>query len=442
MSAPVAGTSTLAHRAGLQTEYFQLVQAAVYHADGMWGDASFDLYLKELPADCGYVIAAGIDTALDGLLATRFEAEDVDWLRQQPVFSRISPTFFDSLSHFRFQGEVVAVDDGTPVFPGQPILRVTAPLPWVGLLGTRLLQTVGHQSGVATRAARLVDAAAGRPVIDFGSRRSANVDAAWQAARAAWIGGCAGTTDALAAATLGVPAFGIASDSLLAAYDRHDLAFGALRVHFPDGLHVELPDEDIYDGVDRFGRARDSIRTVRLDHRDLAMASRVLRDSLNRRGMQATRILGSSSLDPQTIERLVSVAAPVDLFGVGAGLSGEGALRLSYRMCELVRGLDPTPATGHWSAHWPGRKQVMRFPERDVVCLEVETPNFQAQGGRPLLKTRVEDGALVAPHAPLLQLREGCLAQRQLLPADVRRPQAPTAWTQGPSDLLAELALS
>ncbi|RME21711.1 MAG: hypothetical protein D6798_17490, partial [Deltaproteobacteria bacterium] len=191
-------------------EYFQLVQAAVYHADGLWGDATFDLYVKQAPPGWGFLVAAGIEPAIDALLQTRVEPTTLQWLRRQPHFARVGPVFFDELAELRFDGEVWAVPEGTIVFPGEPILRLTAPLPWAGLYEAGLIQIISQATGVATRAARLSVAARGRPVLDFGSRRTAGPGAAWHAARAAWVGGIAGTTNTRAAASLGIPVVGVA----------------------------------------------------------------------------------------------------------------------------------------------------------------------------------------------------------------------------------------
>jgi nicotinate phosphoribosyltransferase len=208
----------MAEAVGLQTELFQLVQAAVYHADGLWGEATFDLYLKDLPNNWGFGVVAGVGPAIEGVLATRFTEEEIAWLRQRPSLSRISDYFFETLADFRFTGDIDAMPEGTIVFPGEPILRVTAPLQQAGLVQSRLIQAIGYATSVATRAARMSLAARGRPVMDFGSRRTPGAEAAWSAARAAWIGGCAATTNALAAHTLHIPEICVLSGAMFSAY--------------------------------------------------------------------------------------------------------------------------------------------------------------------------------------------------------------------------------
>ncbi len=432
----------MAERSGVQTEFYQLVQAAVYHADGLWGEATFDLFAKELGPGSGYLVAAGIEPAIDAVLAMRFDEADVEWLRRHPVFDQVPDRFFESLRHFRFTGEIHAVPEGSVVFPGEPIVRVTAPLPQAGLLETRLIQTIGTASAVATRAARLVDAAGGRACIDFGARRCAGFEAAWHAARAAWIGGFKATTNTLAAATLGIPAWGVMSDSLLAAYEDPAYAYGALCQHFPGLCHVNLPDEDLQDGVRRLHAIRDQVPVVRLDHPDLIAASRALRRSLDRHEMRRTRILGSGRLDPDKVARIVAAGAPVELFGVGDWLiRGPNPAGLSYRIAHMYRGPDSVPVTSHFSAPFPGSKQVVRMADHDLLCLDVEAPTFVGQGGEALLRPVVENGERVRDPEPLRALRERRKAQVARLPAPVRSPRQPALWPVRPSDALVELTM-
>lgn len=431
-------------RTGLQSEFYQLILSALYHADGMWGEATFDLYLKELPEHYGYLVAAGIGPANDAVLSTGFTDEDIAWLRRQPIFRTVADHFFESLRHWRFTGTIHAVPEGTVVLPGEPILRLVAPLPQAGLFEARLVQLVSYASGVATRSARMVQAARGRPVIDFGSRRSAGVEAAWHAARAAWIGGCAATTNTLAAASLGIPVWGVVSDTLLAAYEDHASAYDALLTHFPAGCHVDVPDADLRQGVRQFGPHKHAVRTVRLDHPHLATASRLLRASLDENGMNRTRILGSGSLDEYAIAQVVQAGAPIDLFGVGRALTvGSPATSpaISYRMAELYRGPEPVPVNGHWSAPWPGRKQVVRFPDHDRLCLEVEAPAYQAQGGEALLVPWVEGGERVREPEPLEKARARTQDQIGRVPERAQRLRRPEAMPVRVSDPLSELAL-
>jgi len=431
-------------RPGLHAELYQLVQAAVYHGDGLWGEASFDLFLRDLPPDHGYAIAAGIEPAIDDVLAMRFGSEEVAWLQGLPMFRRASPHFFESLRNFSFAGTIRAVPEGTPVFPGQPIMTVTAPLTQVGLVETRLLQRVGHATAVATRASRICAAAHGRAIIDFAARRCADSRAAMDLARAAYIGGCAATTYGAAAARFGIPGWAVISESLAAAYGNELAAIAALRLHFPGHCHVNLPGMNITRGPRQLAVMKDDVRTVRLVHDNLAGGSRQLRLELDRVGMHRTRILGSGSLDEHQIADLVRAGAPLAMFGVGGSLATAATdvrPSLSYRMAEITRGLEPMPVTGAGGAAWPGLKQIVRLPDRDLLCLEAEHLAHAYPDATELLTTAVSGGERVREAPGLDDIRRHCDVHLDALPVEVRRLRKPGAWRIQPSDVLAELAV-
>lgn len=429
-------------RLGLQAEYYQLVLAATYHADGFWGDATFDLYARSLPEGCGYLVAAGLGPLLDHLEALRFTETEVRRLRDDPVFAHVSEAFFESLLRLRFAGEVHAVPEGTVVFPGEPILRITAPLIVNTLIETRVIQLVAASTAIATRAARMVDAAEGRPVIDFGSRRAPGPEAALLAARAAYLGGVAATTNALAVYSLGIPSFGTMSDTFLAAYGDDRLAWDAYRLHFPDLAHVALPDDDPLDGIARFLPFRDEVRTVRVDHGNLDYMSRQVRARLDALGMKQARILGSGHLDERSIRALVTRRAPVQLFGVGRALSSvlDHEMRMAFRIAERSSGVVNIPVRHAGGAAWPGKKQVMRYPGGDVVCLESEVWEAERTGGRPLLHRVVAGGQRLAPLPGLAAARALRAREVAALPPAVRDLDRPAAWPVTTSAGVAALA--
>lgn len=424
---------------GLVPEYFQIVQAAVYHADGLWGEATFDLYVKEAPRDWGYLVAAGIEPAIEALLATSCEPATLAWLRRQPHFAEIGEVFFEELGNLRFEGDVWAVPEGTVVFPGEPVLRLSAPLPQAGLYEAGLIQLISQATGIATRAARLVQAARGRPVLDFGSRRTAGAAAAWHATRAAWIGGAAGTTNVGAAATLDIPVVGVMSDSLVVAYDGADAAWSALRQHAPAACELNLPQGPVAAALDGLAGAGEDLRTVRVDRDDLFGAASVLRRELDARGLKRTRILGSGGLDELALEQLIRAGAPVDEVGVGSNLSAQRPPAMSFRMAELTRGIDREPVAGTWAAPWPGRKQLLRFADRDLLCGELEAIALAAGEGRSLLQPFVQAGQRIRPADPLAAIRARRADEVATLPAAVRRLEDPEAWPVEVSDRLRRL---
>ena len=273
-------------KAGLQGDFYQLVLAAVYHADGLWGEATFDLSLRELPEGCGHVVVAGVQEAIDEVLRTRISDEDIAWLQAQEVFRDASSAWWESLRHFRFSGDVDGMLDGSIAFGGEPILRVSAPLPQAVLLETRLIQILSHASGVATRASRLVKAADGVRVFDFGSRRLPGPQSALLSARASAIGGCAGTSYALASEVHNLTIMGTISKGFLAAYPSDKAALDAFALHFPSVGYISLPGDSFVDGVAQLSPYKEVIRIVRVDHWDLEMASRVVREALDMNGME------------------------------------------------------------------------------------------------------------------------------------------------------------
>ena len=412
----------------------------MYHADGLWGEATFDLTVRDLPADLSHVVVSGVEDAIDAALQGRFTEEDITWLQAEPGFSKVPSTFFSSMRNFRFTGSIAAMPEGSIAFPGEPVLRVTGPLHQVGLLETRLLQWIGHGSGVATRAARLVEAAQGLPVVDFGSRRTANAAAAGAAVRAAWIGGCAATTNAHGARLHGLRPWGVMSDALITAYGDGRLAYEAYASLFPDHCHVNLPPGDVADAISRLAGL--PVEVVRLDSRDLNGESRALRAALDAHGLEGTRILGSGSLDAEAIRELRAADAPIDIFGVGEALIlGHPGTRprMSYRICELTRGVDPTPVSGAWAAPWPGIKQVFRFPDHDTIILDVESHGARSAGGRPLLSAFVDQGVRIRDRDDLQVIRDRSTSQRAELPTEAMGTGSAAPWEVRTSRMLQNM---
>lgn len=429
--------------AGLVGEFYQLVLAATYHGDGLWGDATFDLYARGMPATWGYMVSAGLEPVLQMLEGFAFSEAEVSALQAQPAFARVPSAFFEALRRLRFDGEVMAVPEGTPMFPNEPLLRITAPLWVVTLLETRLIQVMGFSTAVATRAARLVDAAEGRAVYDFGSRRCAGGESSLLAARAAWLGGVAGTTNGHAIVSLGVPAFGTMSDTFLASYPADRTAYDAFRVHFPTLGHYTLPDDDPLDGVLRFTRFHDEVKLVRIDHDDLGALSRSVRASLDASGMREAKILGSGHLDEVSIGKLVRAGAPIDMFAVGRALGGtsEAGMRLAFRLAELQRGVGFGPVTRPGSSAYPGRKQVVRFADHDLLCLESEAGAF-VRTGWPLLGKVMAGGRRVGAPDTLNAARDRRAAMVAGLPTGLRAIPATSTRELRISDRLAHLTLA
>lgn len=426
---------------GLQSEFYQAALAAVYQGDGLWGDATFDLYARTLPPGFGYLVNAGLDMLLTWLQSWHFSDEDVAWFRENPYFARVDPSFYEHLRRLRFEGDVWAMPEGTVVFPGEPIVRVTAPLIVCTLIETRMIQMISACTGVASRAARMVDAANGAHIVDFGSRRSPGPEAALMAARAGYIGGVAATTNTLAAARYGITPMGTLSDTFLAAYGDDRTAVEAYRLHFPDLCHLPLPEGEPIDALARYLPFKDEIHTLRIDSDNLLEQSRRVRAWLDRNGMSHVRILGSSHLDELRISALARAHAPIQLYAVGRQLAAgaDTEMRMAFRIAEQAHGPTPRPVRHHGAAPHPGRKQVMRFPDGDQLCLEAEVWAAERMGGVPLLQEVLRGGDRLMPAPPLHEARKRREVQVHAMPARVRHFYEPVVWPVTVSDGLAQL---
>ena len=304
-------------------------------------------------------------------------------------------------------------------------MRITAPLPQVGLFEMLITQAVGCASAVATNAARM-HGCGGQVGLDFGTRRCPAVDSRRRPPEPPTSEDVR-VRHAMAARTHNIPVVGLISDTMLAAYEDVALAYDALSSHFPDGCHLNLPTEGPLDAIDRFERIQEHVRTVRVDHPELASISREVRRRLDAKGMKHTKILGSGNLDAQSIQMLMAEDAPIDLFAVGQaltqGITGTGP-QLCYRMAALVRGTSPEPIIGHWSSYWPGIKQVLRYPDRDVVCSEVEA-SVHSSHATPILQPVLIGGERPKPAQTLDQIRAHCTRTLSALSPAVTRLTAP-----------------
>ncbi len=391
----------------LATDLYELTMAAGYFVNGRRERATFELFVRDLPAERSWLVAAGLRQAVDYLSALRFSADDVAHLKTLPPFQRIPDGFFDFLSSFRFTGDLWAVPEGTVVFAGEPLIRITAPLIEAQIVETFLLATVNHQTLVATKAARIVEAAAGRGVVEFGSRRAHGPEAGLLAARAAVIGGCIGTSNVEAGRQFDITVYGTAAHSWIMTFESELEAFRAYHRVFPESTTLLLDTYDPVEAARLATRIGPSLKGVRLDSGDLAGQARRVRDVLNEAGMTDTRIMLSGDLNEFRIASLVESGVPADLFGVGNELvNSPDAPTLSgvYKLCALESpsGTRPVFKLSEGKQTRPYAKQVWRrrdgrgeFAE-DRVTREGEpsgSPEWEPLLGRVLRNGRL-DGLL------------------------------------------------
>lgn len=431
----------------LSTDLYELTMAAGHYGGGAPPRATFELSVRSLPRDRGYLLAAGIEPALVYLDGLRFTEADIEYLRQIPQLRRAPAGFFDDyLPGFRFTGDVWAVAEGEPVFPNEPLLRVTAPLIEGQIVETALLSTVLFQTSVASRASRMVRAAAGRPVFELGARRAHGAEAGALAGRAAFIGGCSGTSDVEAGLAFGLPLAGTMAHSWIMSHDSEKEAFIRFIDMYGDRTVLLIDTYDSERAVDHIVAAGLAPFGVRLDSGDLLAESRAIRARLDAAGLHGTRIFASGDLDERRIAGLVKHGAPIDIFGVGTALSTSSdapALGGVYKLVEVDRaGLaQPVLKLSRGKGTYPGPKQVWRVADRGVVTHDVlagerEPPPGQ---GRALLSPVMRRGRRLRPGPPMQEIRDHALRAVEALPAGVLRLDEPTDYRVVVSDGLVRL---
>ena len=407
--------------------------AAGYCAFGETGEGSFELWVRHLPRERGYLIAAGLDQALEYLEQLHFTRDEVEYLRHLPALSSVSASFFDEfLPRLRFGGDVWAVPEGTPVFAGEPLLRVTASLPEAQLVETALLATVLFQTMVATKARRVVDAAEGRPVMEFGARRAHGADAATLAARAAFIGGCIATSQLECGIRFGVPVSGTMAHSWVMIHEHEAEAFRRYTDLYGQAAVLLVDTYDSVAATHMIVAEGLTPAAVRLDSGDLNQLSRDVRRVLDSGARGQTRIVASGDLDEHRVAALVAAGAPIDGFGVGTALStSQDAPSLSgvYKLVEMARDgrRVPTAKQSPRKEMLPGRKQVWRVGSDEVAAHDVLATADETgpDGGRPLLECVMHHGRRVGATQTLPEIQARCGAMVQQLPPAVRAFDAP-----------------
>ena len=379
----------------LFTDLYQLTMMQAYLEEDFLDEAVFTLFVRRLPASRNYLLACGLDGVLDYLQGLEFKPADLEYLDSIGTFST---RFLEWLAQFRFPGEVRAVREGTPVFANEPILEVVAPLPAAQLVETMVMNQIHAQTLLASKAVRIVQAAAGRGVVDFGMRRMHGTDAAVKAARAFHIAGVAATSNVLAGQHYGLPVAGTMAHSYIQAHEDEADAFEAFVRRYPDTLLLV----DTYDtlaGVDKvvdlaakLGE-RFRVRAVRLDSGDLAKLAEQTRKRLDAADLKDVEVFASSSLDEYAIAKLVASGAPIDGFGVGTrmGVSADAPdLDIVYKLSEYAGIGRMKLAAG--KPILPGRKQIFRREAQGELLGDTIARADEQLDGRPLLEIVMEAG--------------------------------------------------
>jgi nicotinate phosphoribosyltransferase len=363
--------------------------AAGYVAAGKHRErATFELFIRRLPHNRHFVIAAGLAQAVEYLTNLRFSGAEIDYLRGLPQLAKAPGEFWELLREFRFTGDVWAVPEGTPLFAGEPVLTLRAPLVEAQIPETFLLSTISFQTMIASKAARVVEAARGRTVIEFGTRRAHSPEAGTLAARAAYIGGCAGTSNVEAGFRFGIPVYGTAAHSFIQAFDEEAEAFrqlqqllGAATVYLVDTYDPEA-------GIRSAAALGQPLWGVRLDSGNLAELSRRARQLLDEAGLREAKIMVSGDLNEYKILEMIAGGLPIDALGVGTDLATSADapnLAAVYKLVEREAGGKKifTAKISEDKQTLPGAKQIFRFKDHDVVGYVTECPTCDQEGAAP-----------------------------------------------------------
>jgi len=383
--------------AALFTDLYELTMLQAYYREGLDASvATFDLFVRQTPGR-NYLLACGLDTVLHYLETLHFTQEALDYLAS---LGRFEADFLDYLSRFRFTGDVYAVPEGTPVFAGEPLLQVVAPIGQAQLIETFVLNQITFQTGIASKASRVVQAAQGRLVADFGARRMHGADAALKAVRAYYIAGIQATSLVLGGQMFGMPVTGTMAHSYVEAHPTEEDAFRAFAGLYP-GTTLLVDTYDTLDGVrkvialckelgDRF-----QVGAIRLDSGDLAALAKEARRLLDEAGLTHIKIFVSGSLDEYRIAELLAQGAPIDGFGVGTRMgtiSDRPYLDSAYKLSEFEG--EGRMKLSLEKANLPGRKQVFRFYDEDGRATHdvIACHDEQLEGGEPLLHCVMRGG--------------------------------------------------
>ncbi|MFL6833633.1 MAG: nicotinate phosphoribosyltransferase [Xanthobacteraceae bacterium] len=430
----------------LLTDLYQLNMMQAYLDRGETKTAVFEFFVRKLPRERGFLIAAGLEQVLEFLAELRFTPEELDWLASSGRFGK---NLIDYLAGLRFTGDIHAMPEGTVFFPDEPILRVTAALPEAQLVETRLINLLQFQSMIAAKAARMVLVAPGKRLVDFGLRRAHGAEAGFLAARASYIAGFAGTATVLADKEFGIPIFGTMAHSYIQVHDDEAEAFENFARARPKNLTLLI---DTYDTeaaarkvvalAPRLKAAGISIGGVRLDSGDLITLSKAVRRILDEGGLRDVTIFASGGIDETVIANIIRSGAPIDGFGIGSSLTTSydaPGLDCAYKLEEYA-GL-PRRKRSAGKATWPGRKQVWRrFGADGRMAGDILSLENDDQAGEPLIELVMQGGKRVAPAPTLGEIRARAARDLERLPEPLRRLEPGASYPVEVSGALQRLA--
>lgn len=432
----------------LLTDFYQLTMLQAYADRGMNDTAVFEFFVRRLPDNRNFLLAAGLEQVLDYLETVRFTPEELDWLAKS---GRFSPDFIATLRDFRFTGEVWAMPEGTPFFANEPILRVVAPLREAQLVETRIINLLQFQILIATKAARTRLVAPNALLVDFGLRRAHGAEAGMLSARTSYLAGFNGTANVLAGMQWDIPLVGTMAHSFIQAHEDETEAFENFSLSHPrattlliDTYDIDAAARAIIPLAGRLAERNIRLQAVRIDSGDLGQNAARVRAILDDGGLKDVHIFASGNLDEYAVRRLLAERAPIDGFGIGTRMNTSDDcpyLECAYKLQEYAGAARRKRSEG--KASWPGRKQVYRrHDEAGRMCGDTLSIEGDTQAGTPLLDCVMRDGRRTKPQATLAQLRSDAQAQLSRLPESCRGLDAGTPYPVDIAPALHALAES
>ena len=413
------------------TDLYELTMCASYFDNKKFEPATFDLFIRRLSPNRSYFLFAGLEQVALFLERIKFNEKHLAFLKRQGF----NEAFLDYLRDFKFTGEVWSLPEGTVAFPNEPLMRVTAPIIEAQLIETFILNTVNLQITIATKASRVVNAAKGKPIVEFGLRREHGTDAGMKVARCSYMAGCNGTSNVLAGMKYGIPVFGTMAHSFVLSFEKEIDSFRAFVKTFPDKSTLLIDTFDNIKGAEKAVTVAKQLEKkgfklggVRLDSGDLVVISKRVRELLDKNGLKYVKIFASGDLDEYKVEELLKKGAKIDAFGVGTKM-GTSADRpyvdIIYKLCEKMNEkgeFSPIMKLSKGKVTLPGRKQIFRFKDgkgnfvKDVIALENEKI-----GGEPLLVKVMEKGKLIYDLPPIEDIRRRAAENLSKLPLKYKK---------------------
>jgi nicotinate phosphoribosyltransferase len=430
----------------LLTDLYELTMMQAYFDAGMNETASFEFFVRALPRERNFLMAAGLEQVLDYLSHLSFSTDDIDRLA---ALDRFSTAFLTSLETLRFTGQVDAMREGTIFFADEPILRVTAPIREAQFVESRLMNLLHFQTLIASKAARIVLAGPETLLVDFGLRRAHGAEAALLSARASYLAGFAGTAIVAAGERFGIPVYGTMAHSYVQAHADESEAFEHFARAQPahatlliDTYDTEAAARKVVALAPRLAREGITIRAVRIDSGDLADHARRVRRILDDGGLAHVTIFASGELDEFRLRELLAVRAPIDGYGVGTRMNTSADapyLDCAYKLVEYAH--TPRRKRSDGKATWPGRKSVFRLlGANDAMAGDWITLEGEQRDGEALLEPVMAGGLRLAPAPTLQSLREHAWRQLHSLPQGLRSIDPADSYPVAISDALKALA--